>query len=326
MSERRSLETSSFFIIIPPMRKFIGTFFLVVTFLMIGGCFLAVTNLVDGFPQHEKKVKEKSILHMKLEGVILDPTKFLEDLKKYSKDDDIKGVILQVNSPGGIVGPSQEIYHELKRVRTELKKPIVVSTTGMAASGAYYAAVAANEIYTNEGSLLGSIGVIMEFANLEKLYDWMKIQRHVIKTGKYKDSGAEYRPMREDEKQLFRSMAFEILNQFKAAIVEGRKLPPELVSQYSDGRVFTGETAVKLGFADKIGTFEDARRAIGQLTGLGADPDLFEPPKKRPSFTEILSEMNTPLKIEMPTEKLLKSQLWGQPLYLLPSALPQVTE
>ena len=307
------------------MRKFLGTLFLVVTFMMIGGCFLTVTNLVDDFPQ-DKKVKESSILHMKLEGVILDPSKFLKDLKKYSKDEDIKGVLLQVNSPGGIVGPSQEIYHELKRVRTELKKPVVVSTTGMAASGAYYAAVAANEIYANEGSLLGSIGVIMEFANLEKLYAWMKIQRHVIKTGKYKDSGAEHRPMREDEKQLFRSMAFEILNQFKAAIVDGRKLAPELVTQYADGRVFTGETAQKLGFIDKIGTFEDARRAIGQLAGLGEDPDLFTPPKERPTLSDILSEVKTPVKIEMPTQQLLKSQLWGQPLYLLPSALPQVTE
>ena len=307
------------------MRKFLGTLLLVVTFMMIGGCFLTVTNLVDDFPK-DKKVKESSILHMKLEGVILDPSKFLKDLKKYSKDEDIKGVLLQVNSPGGIVGPSQEIYHELKRVRTELKKPVVVSTTGMAASGAYYAAVAANEIYANEGSLLGSIGVIMEFANLEKLYAWMKIQRHVIKTGKYKDSGAEHRPMREDEKQLFRSMAFEILNQFKAAIAEGRKLSPEVVSQYADGRVFTGETAQKLGFIDKIGTFEDARRAIGQLAGLGEDPDLFTPPKDRPTLSEILSEVKAPVKIEMPTQKLLKSQLWGQPLYLLPSALPQVTE
>lgn len=319
------METSSFFITISSMRKFLGTFFLVLTFMIFGGCVLAITSLMDDFPK-DKKVKESSILHMKLEGIILDPQEFLNNLKKYSKDEDIKGVLLQVNSPGGVVGPSQEIYHELKRVRTELKKPVYVSTTGMAASGAYYAAVAADKIYTNEGSLMGSIGVIMEFANLEKLYDWMKIQRHVIKTGKYKDSGAEYRPMREDEKQLFRSMAFEILNQFKAAIVEGRKLTPELVTQYADGRVFTGETAVKIGFADKIGTFEDARRAIGQMAGLGADPDLFEPPGKRPSIREILSEVRSPVKIELPTQLLLKSQLWGQPLYLLPSALPQATE
>lgn len=303
------------------MRKFFGTVFIALIVLSFAGCIFMMSNIADKLPQ-EARLDKSSLLFLRLEGVILDPKEFLENLKKYAKKDQIKGILIQVNSPGGVVGPSQELYAELKRVRTELKKPIVVSASSLAASGAYYASVAADQIYTNPGSLIGSIGVIMEFANLEKLYDWAKIQRYVVKTGAYKDSGAEYRPMREDEKMLFQSMANEVLGQFKAAIAEGRKMRPDVVAQYADGRVFTGETAVRLGFADKIGTLEDARRALGQLSGLGQDPELFEPPPKRPNFYELFNEVRGRNPFTTITDQVLKTQLWGQPLFLLPSVLP----
>jgi len=272
------------------MRKFLGTLVIVVVVMSFISCMVVMNNLSDQFP-HPKKLSSASLLHLKLEGIILDPSEFLEDLRKYSREDDIKGVLVEINSPGGVVGPSQELYTELKRVRDELKKPVIVSTGSLAASGAYYAAVAANQIYTNPGSLIGSIGVIMEFANLEKLYEWAKVERFVVKTGAYKDSGAEYRSMREDEKQLFQSMADEVLGQFVRAIADGRKLREEDVRAVADGRVFTGEAALKLKLVDKIGTFEDARRTLGQLAGLGEDPDLFEPPKRPEHFCEALAEI-----------------------------------
>lgn len=267
----------------------------------------------------EANITQKSILFLELDGVILDGKEFLDDLKKYAYDDDIKGVLIQINSPGGVVGPSQEIYTEIKRVRDELKKPVVVSCLGLAASGAYYAAVAANKIVTNPGALVGSIGVIMEFINLEKVYEWAKVKRYTIQTGTYKDSGAEYREMREDEKQLFQQMANEVLAQFKKTVADSRKLAPALVDKYSDGRVFTGATAVSLGFADSVGTLEDATRIVGQLSGLGVNPEIFSPKSKKP---ELLEKIFSISKQKLSSEEFIKEfagiRLLGQPLFLMP--------
>ncbi len=306
------------------MRKFLGTVFIVILVFFFAGCFLAINGLMKEFPGGDVKVNQASILSMKLEGIIMDPAEFLANLRKYAKQDRIKGVLIQVNSPGGVVGPSQELYAEIMRVRTELKKPVVISCSSLMASGAYYAAVAGNRIFVNPGSLVGSIGVIMEFANLERLYQWAKIQRFVVKTGAYKDSGAEYRPMREDERQLFQTMAFEVLGQFKRAVAQGRKLAPGVVDKYADGRVFTGETAVKLGLADKIGTFVDAVREVGQLSGLGTDPKLFEPPPKRPSFFELFEQVKSNTSLAGMAKQVMHTELWGQPLFLFPAALPAV--
>jgi protease-4 len=207
-------------------------------------------------------------------------------------------------------------------VREEFKKPVVAACSGLAASGAYYAAVAADQIYTNPGTLMGSIGVIMEFANLEKLYQWAKIERYSIKTGAYKDSGAEYRSMRDDERALFQNLANEVLAQFKAAVSEGRKLAPDIVDRYADGRVFTGQMAVRYGFADKVGTYTDALKALGGLTNLGDKPEVFSPPRKRPSFGDFFAEMSAKLSLTDSTIKNLGIDLIGKPLYILPSAIP----
>lgn len=303
------------------MRKFLGTVFIVLIVLTFGGCFLLMGKMAEELHIEDKRLSKPSILFLKLDGVIIDGKKFLEDLREYAKDKDIKGVLVQINSPGGVVGPSQEIYAELKRVREELKKPVVATCLSVAASGAYYAAAAADQIVTNPGTLVGSIGVIMEFANLEKLYEWAKIKRYTIQTGAYKDAGAEYREMRPDERLLFQSMANEVLLQFKTAISESRKMPLEKVTQYADGRVFTGASAVALGFADKVGTYEDARRIIGQLAGLGTDPEVFEPPPERGKFfEEILSSAQkyVPMNVSGAVERLTHFKLLGQPLFLMP--------
>lgn len=303
------------------MRKFLGTVFIVIIVLFFAGCVISITSLRHMFPLDPKPLKS-SILVLDLDGIIIDPTEFLEDLREYAKEDSIKGVLVRINSPGGVVGPSQEIFSELQRVRNELKKPVVVSCSSMAASGAYYAAVAADLIFANPGTLMGSIGVIMTFTNLEGLYDWAKISRYSIKTGQFKDAGAEYKQMTEAERQLFQELADEILFQFKKAVGESRRLRADVVDQYSDGRVFTGETAVKLKFADRIGSFEDARRAVGELAGLGADPDIFEPPPERPRLADFLTEMASRMNPASKAFETLQMQLSGQPLYLLPSVLP----
>lgn len=308
------------------MRKLVGTIFWVIAALFVIVTLVSVGGFLSMFQtQHQKVVGKPSLLYLELDGIILDGKEFAENLVKYGSDPNIKGVLIRINSPGGVVGPSQEIYSEIKRVREELKKPVVVSGIGLMASGAYYAAVGADKIVVNPGTLMGSIGVIMEFVNLENLYSWAKIKRYVIKTGTYKDAGADYRAMSEEERALFLGLMNEVLEQFKTAVAKGRKLSMEAVTASADGRIFNGETAVKLGFADQLGTLEDAKRLLLKMTKLPKNTELFSPPKKRPDFFEMLAEVKTPLsmgqQLENFQQKVLPMDLMNQPLYIWPHFL-----
>lgn len=272
-----------------------------------------------------KVTAKNSILHMKLEGVILDAKKFVKPLLRYAEDDHIKAIVVEINSPGGVVGPSQEIYSEIKRVREEFKKPVVAVSTGLLASGAYYSAVAADKIFVAPGAMVGSIGVIMEFMNLEKLYDWAKISRYSLTTGKYKDSGAEYRPMREDEKALFQNLINDVWSQFKEAVATGRNLKPDYVNQYADGRVFTGKTAVELGFADEVGTVRDAMDEAADMANLGEDYDIFEAPKDRRNIFDFVmgseedeASSQLAVQIDKTVRQVLHAELSNRPLFLMP--------
>jgi protease IV len=231
-------------------------------------------------------VAKNSILHMELSGVIMNGKRFIKNLNKYKKDKNIKAIVININSPGGSVGPSQEIFAEIKRAREETKKPIICVSTGIMASGAYYSAVACDKIVVAPGSLIGSIGVIMEFANLEKLYDWAKISRFTITSGKFKDSGNEFRTMRDDEKALFQNMITEVYQQFRKTVQDARKLDDKVMDEYADGRVFTGTTAVKMGFADQEGMFEDAINLAASEAKLGSDFEVIELPKRKKSILD----------------------------------------
>jgi protease-4 len=231
-------------------------------------------------------VAKNSILHMELSGVIMNGKRFIKNLNKYKKEKNIKAIVININSPGGSVGPSQEIFAEIKRTKEETKKPIICVSTGIMASGAYYSAVACDKIVVAPGALVGSIGVIMEFANLEKLYDWAKITRFTITSGRFKDSGNEFRTMRDDEKALFQSMIAEVYQQFRTTVKEARKLDDKIMDQYADGRVFTGTAAVKLGFADQEGMFEDAIKLAAAEAKLGNDFEVIEIPKRKKSILD----------------------------------------
>jgi protease-4 len=276
-------------------------------------------GLFGGGAERASLLRGQSILHLKLEGVIMDGGRFLKGLKKYREDKSIKAIVIEINSPGGVVGPSQEIFQEIKRTREEFKKPVVAVSPGLMASGAYYAAVAADKIVVAPGALVGSIGVIMEFANLERLYDWAKINRYTITTGKYKDSGAEYRPMRDDERELFQTMINEVWEQFKDAVAEGRNLKKADVEPYADGRVMTGASAVKAGLVDNVGTVDDAFKLAADLAGI-EDYEIFEMPKKRPSLFDMLeSEEDASVQVaEKMINKVMKADLVNQPLFLMP--------
>jgi protease-4 len=237
----------------------------------------------------ENRLSSNEILHLDITGVIMNGKKFLSQLKKYQKDTSIKAIIIEINSPGGAVGPSQEIYYEILRAKNETKKPVVCVSTGLIASGGYYAALACDKIVVAPGAMIGSIGVIMEFANLEKLYDWAKIQRYTITSGKFKDSGSEYRAMRDDERKLFQDMIDEVYDQFRNTVAKARNLPIDVVSEYADGRVMTGAKAVQLKFADAEGTFEDAVKLAASMAKLGEDYKIFRPKKAKVDFFDLLS-------------------------------------
>ncbi len=277
-------------------------------------------------------VAKNSILQMELSGVIMNGKRFIKNLHKYKKDKNIKAIVININSPGGSVGPSQEIYTEIKRAREETKKPIICVTTGIMASGAYYSAVACDKIVVASGALVGSIGVIMEFANLEKLYDWAKIKRFTITSGKFKDSGNEFRPMRVDEQALFQSMITEVYQQFRTTVKDARKLTDKVMDEYADGRVFTGTTAVKLGFADQEGTFEDAVALAASEAKLGTDFELIEIPKRKKSIFDFGDSgeddpVNSVAKIKglfanqaigASVEKVLRMKYLNQPMMIMP--------
>lgn len=310
---------------------------LIIVVLIFAGLGL-VLKVSGGFfgEQEEQLVSKNTILQLDLNGVILNGKRFLKNLKRYKDDSKVKALLVVVNSPGGAVGPSQEIYAELKRVRDELKKPVICVSTGMMASGGYYSAMGCDKIVVAPGALIGSIGVIMEFANIQGLYDWAKISRYSIISGKFKDSGAEYRPMREDERALFQSMIDEVYGQFKTTVMTERKLKEDVVTEYADGRVFTGATAVKLGFADKVGFYDDAVKLAAESANLGDDYKVFEVPRKRMSifdlgggkeeddinsvaeYADILKGKAKGLDIEAAMKFILRSKYLNQPLYMMP--------
>jgi protease-4 len=265
--------------------------FLIVILVLVGlGALIRMAIKGGGDEDETVAVTKNGVMQLDLEGVIYNGKKFVKHLKDYREDDHVKGFLVVIDSPGGSVGPSQEMYAEMLKTREEYKKPIVCVSNGLVASGGYYAASACDKLVVAPGALIGSIGVIMSFANLNKLYDWAHVERYSITSGKYKDSGAEYRPMREDEKQMFQELINEVYGQFKAAVMKGRNLKEDVLSQYADGRVFTGAKAVELGFADKVGTYEDASKMLAEITGLGDKMEIYEVPKKKRSIWDFGSD------------------------------------
>lgn len=323
-------------------------FMLFVLLVFFGGLWglLFVTSGISLFssgysskPSKKFSVTRKdSILHLKIEGVIMDGKRFLDQLIDYREDDRVKAIVIEVNSPGGVVGPSQEIYEEIRRARENFKKPVVIVSTGLMASGAYYAAVAGDKVIVQPGTLVGSIGVIMEFTNLKGVYEWAKVNRFSINTGKYKDSGAEYRDMREDERLVFQSLVDDVLTQFVEAVAKGRNLSVEKAREIADGRVFTGRQAKELGLVDDFGTRDDAFRVAAELAGLKEGHwEVLLPPKPHRSFFDMLTSSGEeegvsfngdPLNagtvekaVDHALNRILKLNLNNQPLFLMPGVL-----
>jgi len=222
---------------------------------------------------------------VEIKGVISQSSGIIEELQQYLEDEGVKAIILRIDSPGGGVGPAQEIYREVIKIKG--KKKVVTSMGSVAASGGYYIASASDRIVANPGTITGSIGVIMQFSNLEELLKKIGIKGVVIKSGEHKDIGSPFREMTPEEKRIMQEVLDNVHQQFIQAVAEGRKLDRSKVVQIADGRIMTGEQAKNLGLVDQMGNLQDTIDITAKMVGIVGKPIVLYP-KKRISIWELL--------------------------------------
>ncbi|MCX6984889.1 MAG: signal peptide peptidase SppA [Lentisphaerae bacterium] len=225
---------------------------------------------------------------VEVKGVIIDSQETVKQLNAMRKNDKVRAVVLRIDSPGGVVGPSQEIYAEVKKLGTE--KKVVVSMGSLAASGGYYIAAPAAVIMANPGTITGSIGVLMKFSNIEGLMGKIGMKAFTLKTGKYKDAGSPVRTMTDQDKAMLQDVIDNAHSQFVKAVAEGRRLPVEEIRKIADGRIFTGEQALTLKLIDRIGTLQDAIEEAGKLAGIKGEPQVIRPARKKKLLLDMLVE------------------------------------
>jgi protease IV len=223
-----------------------------------------------------------------LDGVILSPHPVVDELKKFGDDSSIKAIILHVNSPGGGVAASEEIYREVKRIRAEKKKKIVVSIETVGASGAFYVASACDKVYADGGSIVGSIGVIAQWVNYGDLLKWAKLKDVVIKTGEFKDTGNPARDLTPSEQAYMQSLIDNMFGQFIKAVSDGRGLKYDDVKAIANGKVWTGEQALPMKLIDNIGDFQTAVDDTAKSVGITGEPTLVRPDKDKRSLLDFL--------------------------------------
>lgn len=267
---------------------------LTVLFILAGfGLFLGVTMVIVlkiFTPSPNFTFKDK-IGVIKIDGAIIDSETITSQLVKFKKDEDIKAVILRINSPGGAVGPTQEIYREVQKT-TQTKK-VVASMGTVAASGGYYIAAGANKIVANPGTITGSIGVLMEFVGLEDLLNKIGINLEVIKSGEFKDIGSPHRELNERDRELLTALIADIQEQFVKEVARGRNLAQEKVLEIADGRIFSGAQAKELGLVDVLGNFQDAVDLTKKITGIEGDVTLVYSQKTKLRFWDLFLETAT---------------------------------
>jgi protease-4 len=256
----------------------VGLFILLVAFSAI------VTLIVkDGV-----SLKDKIAL-VTIEGPILDAKGTVEEIKGYVDDESIKAIVIRVNSPGGAVAPSQEIFSEVRRAVSN--KKVVVSMGALAASGGYYVSAPADRIVANPGTITGSIGVIMEIPNIENLMNKVGIKTYVIKSGKHKDLASVFRELGEEERQILQGVIDDVYDQFIEDVAETRDISVQEVRKLADGRIFSGRQAVELGLVDELGGLEDAIRVTAKLAGIKGEPEVVTKEEKL-SFIKKLLKSN----------------------------------
>lgn len=268
------------------------------------------TSSSDYYFEYTGKGKGK-VGVVELNYPIYSSTDIVRQFKKFAKDESIKSILLRIDSPGGGVAASQEIYEIIKKTRDD-GKPVIVSFGSIAASGGYLAACGSSMIVSNPGSITGSIGVIANFISWKELTDKIGIEDNTIKSGELKDAGNPFRDMNEIDKEYFQDIVNNSFEQFFKVVKEERKIPEEKLRDIANGRVFTGEQALKLGLVDKLGTLEDAIKLAAELGGIEGEPILVRE-RRRLSFWERTLEYKSDSDL-MEISKFLKQEFIEAPI------------
>ncbi|MBI1804441.1 MAG: signal peptide peptidase SppA [Ignavibacteriae bacterium] len=283
-----------------------------IIFIGVGFSLLFVTFVSSVVREDVEVVSEggrgDKIAVVELAGVIVTSEETVRQIKKYREDRSIKAILFRVDSPGGGVVASQEIYQEVRKTRDD-GKPIVVSMGALAASGGYYVSCGASTIVANPGTLTGSIGVISQFMSVDSLLHKIGVTPNTIKSGKLKDAGSPFRPMTSEDRAYFQSLMDDVHRQFIDVVEKERDLDHDTVVAFADGRVFTGEQALDLGLVDTLGTYEDAIHIAAHLAHIKGEPTLVKERKRGVSlFERIFGETKIPDFLG------LKDELLNQPI------------
>jgi protease-4 len=246
----------------------------------------------------------KKVAIIDLHGTITNSADIIRQLKKYSKDSSIPAIVLDINSPGGEVAPSQEIYEEMKKAKENGKK-IVASMGSVGASGGYYVACAADTIIANPGTLTGSIGALFEFPVAEELFKKIGLRFEVVKSGEFKDVGNYARRMTESERKLLQSVIDDTYDQFVEVLVENRNLSKEEALKIADGSIFTGRQAKTVGLVDELGDLEDAIKMAGKMAGIEGPPKTIKERVRKVTFFDLLTQQMEELFKLNESEKLM---------------------
>ena len=264
--------------------------FFVLVFTAIVASAVVLTSLIGlfGGKKSEARFGEK-VGVIPIEGMMTDSRKVLSQIKSFREQEGIKAIVLRINSPGGAVGPAQEIYREIRKTAEE--KKVVASLGGVAASGGYYVASATDGIMANPGTVTGSIGVIMAYTNFQDLLEKIGLRPVIIKSGKYKDMGSPMREMSDKERALLQEFTDTVHTQFIEAVARGRKKSSQSVREIADGRIFSGQTAQEYGLVDRLGNLQDAIDWAGKLGGIKGKVTAVYPPREKPPILEYLMDM-----------------------------------
>ena len=249
-------------------------------FLFMGGISLLVYSFFSNSSESDLFAGKEGVGIVELKGLIVTSEPILKHLTEFRNNPDVKSIVLRIDSPGGAVGAAQELYQEV--MRTNEVKPVIASMGSMGASGGYYAALGAENIIANPGTMTGSIGVIVKFPNLEGLFEKIGYKSQVIKSGPLKDAGASNRPLSDDERKLLQELIDNVYGQFVRDIAAAREMDENTVRGLADGRIYTGEQALAAGLIDRLGNFTDAIRVAADLGGLDdVNPRLIYPRSER---------------------------------------------
>lgn len=284
--------------------------FFILSFTTIVSCFILLISLIfkTNAARSEFMIGEK-VGVIEITGVILDSKKVINDLKEFREDDTIKAIVLRIDTPGGAVGPSQEIFQEVRR--TVESKDIITSMGTVAASGGYYIAAGTTGIVANPGTITGSIGVLMGYTDLQEVFRKIGLKSVVVKSGEYKDMGSPMREMTENELGVLQDFVDQIHQQFVRDAALGRNMDPEKIALLADGRIFTGEQAKYFGLIDRLGNLEDAIAWAGELGGIEGRISTVYPKEKRPELLDYLFESS----LEQIMEKALQPRISAKYLY-----------